>query len=210
MNPNVIVIGTPRSGTSITASVIQALGWHFAEDANWGGESKALLDMHHRMIDRERQTFDLTRFEEDTARRVLSSLASPWLLKDPTFCYSLPCWLPLLTEACDGQMPVLIWSMRSDDEVEASWRRRTMLPNGGTYITENGEVAGKRSGITFQAYREQAERAFDAWEGVKVRVDLDDLKSAAQLVHTTKTQDRWRRLRTWSGFALARLRKSGS
>ena len=85
MNPNVIVIGTPRSGTSITANMIRALGWNYAPDSNWGGESKAVAAIHHHMIDRDKRAYIAERFDEQAAKEVLRDLKAPWVLKDPSW-----------------------------------------------------------------------------------------------------------------------------
>jgi len=46
MNPNIVIFGVPRSGTSIVAGMIRALGWNYSSDSNWGGESKAVDAIH--------------------------------------------------------------------------------------------------------------------------------------------------------------------
>jgi len=206
MNPNIIVIGTPRSGTSITANMIRALGWNYAADANWGGESAAILAIHHNMIDREQRTYVAERLDESAARTVLRDLEAPWVLKDPSWSFKLPFWEPLLREASDDRPLILLWSTRNLADVEASWRRRTELPAGGTRVRPDGTVAGRRSNITIPGFLAQAQRTFENWDGVKAKVDLADLKKAAALFDTSRYRAMMRRLRTWRGFAFARTK----
>ncbi len=206
MKPNVIVIGTPRSGTSITASMIQTLGWHYAADANWGGESKSILELHHNMIDRDKRTFVAERFDEQAARNILQDLKAPWVLKDPSWSFTLPLWEPLLREVSGDRPLVLVWSTRDITDVEASWRRRSRLPVGGTQVRPDGTIAGKRSDITVPEYLAKAEETFENWQGVKVNVDLSDLKKAAALFDTSLYRAAKRRFKMWCAFTVARAR----
>lgn len=206
MNPNIVILGVPRSGTSITASMIRALGWNYAPDSNWGGESKALLAIHHSMIDRDKRAYVAERFDERAAREVLRDLKAPWVLKNPTWSFTLPLWEPLLREASGDRPLVLIWSTRDPSKVEASWRRRTGLPAAGSQVRPDGTIAGKRSDITIPEFYAQAQRTFENWDGVKIRVDLADLKKAAALFDTSWYRAIKRRFRTWRGFTVARAK----
>ncbi len=142
MNPNIVIIGVPRSGTSIVANMIRALGWNYASDSNWGGESRAVVSIHREMIDREKHDFLPERFDEKAAREVLRDLKAPWVLKDPSWSFTLPLWEPLLREANGDRPLVLVWSTRDLSAVEASWRRRADLPAsfGPSMTVSPGEI----------------------------------------------------------------------
>ncbi|MFQ5494695.1 MAG: hypothetical protein ACE5EX_04880 [Phycisphaerae bacterium] len=206
MNPNIVIIGVPRSGTSILASMIQTLGWHYAPDANWGGESAAVMAVQRKMIDRERHTFSTDRFDAVAARTALAPLTAPWVLKDTSLSFTLHVWAPLLHTASGDRPLVLMCSTRDTAQVERSWRRRTGLPSGGTYIRDDGTVATQRSDITLPEWCARAVETYDRWSGVKVRIDLADMHKAAALVDTSPFRAAMRRLRLWRGFRSQRAR----
>ena len=90
--------------------------------------------------------------------------------------------------------------------MEQSWRRRTGLPAGGARVRPDGTIVARRSDITLPEFYTQALQTFENWDGVKIRVDLADLKKAAALFDTSWYRAFRRRFRMWGGFTVTRAK----
>jgi len=178
MSANIVMFGTPRTGSSIAASMLQALGWNLFPDANWSGESAEMIEIQQAMVDRAAGRFVPERFDVDAARELMAQATSPWLIKDLTLSFTMDLWMPLFHEFSNG-LPVFGFMLtRNPEEVDMSWRRRTNLKGAGCIITPDRQVASWKENITLSAWTDQAERAFMEWEGPKLQIDFADLKQA--------------------------------
>lgn len=150
MPKNVIVVGPPRSGTSLTASVFAGQGYYVAEeresevrggdDANPFGywEAAGVIDRnvdvfaragypHHNtwLFDRiTPEHVDRIRLMEpsENDRRFVEGYNqhAPWMWKDPRLCYTIGYWWPLV----DQDTTVVLVVRRDVEAVYRSFRRQ--------------------------------------------------------------------------------------
>lgn len=149
MAKNVLVVGMPRSGTSMTAGALARAGYHAADEAseelrggdegNPGGYWEA-----QPLIDRNVEVFAAAGFPHhntwlfdpisDPATARLSSLkplpahqdfvqkqsgVEPWMWKDPRLCYTLGYWWQFL----DPEETVVVLTLRSWEAIYNSFLR---------------------------------------------------------------------------------------
>jgi hypothetical protein len=149
MKKNAIIVGMPRSGTSLTAGIFSRQGYHVS-----GNEAKELQagDGHNPfgyfeakgLIDRNVELFSAVGYPHDNtwkyfeidkeqAERLvaLSPLPehedfvnsqyakSPWMWKDPRLCYTLGYWWQLMRPENTG----VLYIRRSEEEIFESFIR---------------------------------------------------------------------------------------
>ncbi len=149
MPKNVIVVGTPRSGTSLAASIFAGQGYFVADDAaaelrrpdhyNPGGywEAEPLIEAnvslfrrvgyeHHNTWVRDaieaQQAAALSGLEIDGAHRELVGhyeTNGPWVWKDPRLCYTLGYWWSMV----DQENTAVMLVKRNYDETFTSFAR---------------------------------------------------------------------------------------
>jgi hypothetical protein len=142
-----IVLGMHRSGTSIVARILNLLGCHFGpeslavggNDENPKGfwERLDVVELNDSMLQAAGTTwqspllFDpLALGEEEVARFTLNAgpilrdldMHTPWFIKDPRLCVTLPLWHRLL------EAPLAVHVLRHPLEVAASLQARNALP----------------------------------------------------------------------------------
>lgn len=143
----IIVLGMHRSGTSVVTSLLQGMGAYTgppsrdigASEENPKGffEQRDVVDLNtsilaasgsewHRVAHFDLSTLaaDARRIFADEIDAIASELdsRSPWVLKDPRFCLTLPLWI----ERCPNAAVVFV--RRSPLEVAESLRERNDFP----------------------------------------------------------------------------------
>lgn len=126
MKRNVIVVGMPRSGTSLTASVFARQGYYAAEpgagelrhgdEFNPDGyfEAESLVEANARVLGRAGYPYHNTWLYEPIPDELAGAIGDldhtpqdqrlvdayqarrPWIWKDPRLCYTLSYWWPLM------------------------------------------------------------------------------------------------------------------
>lgn len=149
MPRNIIVVGTPRSGTSLAASIFARQGHFVADDEsaqlrdpdhfNPGGywEAEPLIEANVRLFDRvgfeHHNTWIFDPISAEQAGRISSLLPTdedrelvarfeahrPWVWKDPRLCYTLGYWWPLV----DRVSTVVLFVRRDPEETFKSFAR---------------------------------------------------------------------------------------
>jgi hypothetical protein len=149
---NIIVVGVPRSGTSLVAGIFVKKGYFVAEDPledlrpgdqfNPSGywESKDLIEANVDILRAvgfpyhntwmfepitDEQVGRIARLEQlESHRGMLDSYQarSPWIWKDPRLCYTLEYWWPIL----EASNPVVFFIRRNPDHVFRSFLRIKM------------------------------------------------------------------------------------
>ena len=129
MPKNVIVVGTPRSGTSLAASIFAGQGYFVADDAsaelrrpdhyNPGGywEAEPLIEANVSLFRRvgyehhntwvkgpisAAQVAAINQLDAEASHRELVGhyeTNGPWVWKDPRLCYTLGYWWPLVDQS---------------------------------------------------------------------------------------------------------------
>lgn len=142
MPKNVIIVGMPRSGTSMTASIFVRRGYFAAEEENShlrdgdsfnpGGyfEADDLIEANVEVLKRvgyeHHNTWKFDPFRPDQVENIASLSASdshvklvqsfdqhaPWVWKDPRLCYTLGYWWPLVNHS---NTRVLLLRRNADD-----------------------------------------------------------------------------------------------
>lgn len=181
---DVIVVGAPRSGTSLVAGLLADAGWATgprlleASEANPRGfhEDRDVTELNDELLvphlpDATRVADDPGRLAwasvldpgvevraDDVQRRRMSTLlpASPGMVKDPRFAYTLDAWRPVLRPATS-----FVAVVRDPAEVAVSlrdmWRRDPDHFAGFELTVDHGlalwEAINKRLGALLEAGR---------------------------------------------------------
>jgi hypothetical protein len=149
MKKNAIIVGMPRSGTSLTAGIFSRKGYHVsgneAEELQAGDghnpfgyfEAKGLMDRNVELFSAVGYPYDNTwkffEMEDEQADRLveLSPLAgheefvnsqygnSPWMWKDPRLCYTLGYWWQFMRP----DNTAVLYIRRSEEEIFESFIR---------------------------------------------------------------------------------------
>ena len=149
MPRNIIVVGTPRSGTSLAASIFARLGHFVADDEasqlrdpdhfNPGGywEAEPLIEANVSLFRRvgfeHHNTWIFDPISAEQARRIAElppvdehrelvarfESNRPWVWKDPRLCYTLAYWWPLV----DADNTAVLLVRRDPEETFKSFAR---------------------------------------------------------------------------------------
>ena len=149
MPKNVIVVGMPRSGTSMTAAIFTRSGYFAAEDEstqlrgkdeyNPGGywEAEPLINANADIFKRAGYSFDNTwlydQISDDQVESIFNleqsqehidlvkkyNLNKPWMWKDPRLCYTLGYWWPVM----DKKSTCVLLLKRDPHEIYQSFLR---------------------------------------------------------------------------------------
>lgn len=88
--PNIVILGVGHSGTTVLARMLGALGWSLAEtDEDYAEPPKV----------RELNTEAKRSGQLDTSAYRALPRATPWVVKDPRFVWTLDLWRPHFTRA---------------------------------------------------------------------------------------------------------------
>lgn len=162
---NVLVVGMPRSGTSMTAGALARAGYSVSDDPdaelrpgdihNPGGywENEGLIELNAQVLGAAGFDFDNTwlydAIDNEAAERIttldalpghreyVQSMPSeaPWLWKDPRLCYTLSYWWKLL----DPATTCVVLTKRSPEAILNSFVRlgwRDGSPEGAADVLE--------------------------------------------------------------------------
>ncbi len=142
---NVFVIGMHRSGTSLVASILDALGLYCGEEDDllppasdnvrgfW--ERKDVKQLNDSILQKRGCTWmEVSKYDdlvskviyEEVAPEILSikkdlDLRGPWFIKDPRFCLTLPYWIQ------NVEKPTVIYVYRHPKEVIQSLSKRNSI-----------------------------------------------------------------------------------
>lgn len=149
MPKNVLVVGMPRSGTSMTAAIFANNGYFIAEDTNkelragdefnptgyW--EADALIKANSEIFNAAGFKHDNTWLYDSISTKQASQILTlkptashqelvnksdrhcPWIWKDPRLCYTLGYWWPLLNPKTTG----VLFLKRDPEEIYSSFLR---------------------------------------------------------------------------------------
>lgn len=169
MPKNVIVVGMPRSGTSLAASIFARYGYFAADDErmemregdpfNPDGyfEAESLIEANVNVLKRvgfefhntwmfrdisleqSRAIGNLERLDED--RKLLSRYERhcPWIWKDPRLCHTLAYWWPMI----DRERTSVLLVRRDIDEI---WNSFLRLKWTGSSATEKDDFKNRVNG----------------------------------------------------------------
>lgn len=160
MKPNILMLTIGRSGSTILTRMLRELGWNLPTDADEYAEPAWIREMNDRMIRGHVADYD----ERSAA---ISALPEPWVLKDPRFCWTLKHW----REWLDGCL--LLWLTRDLESIENSLRRA-----GWGQETASGYCS---RGVPLPKIHNRCKNYFDQWQGPKLQISFEDLKSAVSL-----------------------------
>ena len=149
MSKNVIVVGMPRSGTSMTTAIFVRCGYFVAQNEkaslrdgdefNSEGyfEASDLIERNVRVLNRagyaHHNTWKFEPIDDDQVDRIASlerqesdaefvelfEANSPWVWKDPRLCYTLEYWWQYL----EGTDTVVLLLHRSHRDIHVSFQR---------------------------------------------------------------------------------------
>jgi hypothetical protein len=206
MRKNVIIVGVPRSGTSMTAFIFANKGYFAAHDPETelrGGdefnptgywEAQQLIEAnvevlhaagypHHNtwLFDsiNETQAAQISAVPPtDKHRELVQSYDAhaPWIWKDPRLCYTLGYWWPLL----NPETTAVLFLTRNLDHVFQSFLRMGWRANP----SDHDEVVGR-----LRAHRAAAETIITRLKIPHVTIAYEDFKNQPQ--QTAQTLSRF-------------------
>lgn len=192
MTKNVLIVGAPRSGTSLASSILAGVGYHvghirsrrerLGDDHNPFGyfEADDIVEANARLLERGGHPFHntwtsgaiteaamaeirgLVVREED--RRLLARYEqeAPWLWKDPRLCFTLPYWWKLL----DPSSTVVWLTTRDTSHAHPSFIRKGWAEAGG--------AEKRRVTRIVRQHAKAAREAIDSLDIPHVTVDYAD------------------------------------
>ena len=146
---NILIVGMPRSGTSMTTNIFAKQGYFIAENPkkqlragdeyNPSGywEAQPLIDSNVEILETVGFNYDNTWLFEEIKKETAQAIKStpplqrhinlideynskkPWVWKDPRLCYTLSYWWPLL----DSKTTAVLFLIRKPDEIYQSFLR---------------------------------------------------------------------------------------
>ena len=164
--PNIILIGVGHSNTTLTVRQLISLGWQ---------SNSLLMDQEYLepVSIREANDWFLKRGvfpdpkQESSMENRLATFRQPWVLKDPRFTRVAPIGgvspLSSLKPLLAPYAPLLLWVVKDQETVKASYSRRGESPEG---VEKN--------------YR-WCEREFENWPWSKLQLRAEDIGSACML-----------------------------
>jgi len=170
--PNIIVLATGHSGSSVVSEMICRLGWNILDSkSRFRAEYKPMRNLNQRVLDggkvSQQELLDL-----------LYRIPEPWVLKDPRFAKTLDYWYDgwdeFNRESAGGLF--LVWLHRDFTKTEQSYLRRREY----RVIDGKKQAFEKVSRITLEEAYENCPKLFNAWPWAKLRIDYDELKHAVE------------------------------
>ena len=170
---NIVVFGTERSGTTVLANMLRAVGWNFVplkecyarncEDArirDWNrAHAECGLDYELTEADKQQQRDIMARYDG----------LAPWVIKDPAMVLTLHLWWWILEPQA-----MLLWIHRPVEHVARSMRFHRFKQHN------DDEVPTPKAAMERALHRRQmAEQQFEQWGGLKHDFSLGALRSAA-------------------------------
>lgn len=195
MPKNILVVGMPRSGTSLTASIFTSNGYFVAGDQNkelragdeynpsgyW--EAESLIQSNAEIFASAGYNHDNTwlydSISDEQATNILTlqpsiehqqlvdryNKQSPWIWKDPRLCYTLGYWWPLL----DPETTKVLFLKRNPKEIYNSFLRLKWR----TASQEDKADVFKR----IQEHLDAAERTLETYKIPHIVVNYSDYKN---------------------------------
>ena len=158
---NIVILSIGRSGSTIAARMLEALGWQLGVADEEYAEHEWFRAINDHLVRGEP-------FPAGEAEELLESLPEPWLLKDPRLARTWETWQPLLD--CGA---LLLWITRDLAAVEKSLRaKRWGQPSPRGLLLR---------GRTLAETEAECRRCFDAWAGPRCKTAYEDLHRAVGL-----------------------------
>lgn len=157
---NIIILTIGRTGSTILTRMLGELGWNLPVDADEYAEPVALREINERLI----RGLPVASEEMQAA---IDMHEQPCVLKDPRFAWTLKEWRDHFQGAC------LIWLTRDLAMVELSLRKQ-----GWGRSSPGGYRLG---GETLPTIEEWCGNFFQEWQGPKIKLAYEQLKSAVSL-----------------------------
>ncbi len=200
MARNALIVGPPRTGTSLAASIFADAGYYVGEidepryregdDHNPFGYFEAdaaverSVEVLHRAGFRRHNTWTFEPISPESVRAIRSLEPTdehrafvrrrrerePWVWKDPRLCFTLPYWRKLI----DPDRTTVVLVSRDTEDVYRSFRRKEWYGPG----EEERRAAVER----IEQHRAAAERAVADLDAPHVRVDYADYSEDLEAV----------------------------
>ena len=176
--PNIIVLATGHSGSSVVSEMICRLGWNILDSTSrFRAEYKPMRNLNQRVLDGEKVS-------QQELLDLLYNIPEPWVLKDPRFVKTLDYWQDgwdeFNRESAGGLL--LVWLHRDFDKTEHSYLRRREM----RVIDGRKQAFEKVSRITLEEAYENCPKLYEEWPGDKLRFDYDDIKRAVATFDITR------------------------
>lgn len=155
---NIVVLTIGRTGSTILTQMLGKLGWNVPLDDY--AEPAIIREINDRIIRGHLP-------DHDECYSAVKGMPSPWVLKDPRFCWTLNYWKDFFKGDC------LIWLTRDLAMVELSLRKQDWGQS-----TPGGY---RLRGETLPTLEMWCKTYFKEWEGPKLQLSYENLKAAVSL-----------------------------
>jgi hypothetical protein len=161
---NIVVLTLGRSGSTVTAKMLNQLGWNLCGADQAYAENIQFRALNEKMI-RKRGYLQRRHVES-----FLESLHEPWILKDPRFIRTWRFWRYYLD--CGGTL--LLHLTRDLKDVEVSMRKK-----GWGSQKLDGRLSLR--GQTLLEADQECRCCYKSWNGPKMRIAYEDVHRAVRL-----------------------------
>jgi len=166
---NVVILTIGRSGSTVIARMLRALGWQLPGADQAYAEHVEFRRLNDLILSGRPP-------EPQVLRALVSELSEPWVLKDPRLSSTFEAWRPYL----DTGGNLLLWLRRDLSAVEKSLRRQGWLqPSKRGFLLR---------GRTLPESEKECARYFARWEGPKVKIAYEDVHRAIGMFDRTRGQ----------------------
>lgn len=170
--PNLLLFGVGHSRTSITAKMLNTLGWSLG-DADGFSEHVGIRRLNSLILAGKRPS-------DHDMSAAFCGLTNPWVVKDPRFVLTLRHWIPVFEALPASQRPTLLYLTRDIAKVERTY-------------SAYGEVIDGVPGMyrhTVQELSELALQAYDVWPFAKLRLRFEQIVAAAKTFNVGRAERR--------------------
>jgi len=171
--PNIIVLATGHSGSSVLSEMICRMGWNIKDSpSRFRAEYKPMRNLNHRLMQGEA-------VPQEELIDLLQNLEEPWVLKDPRFAITLEYWYTGLKQYAEisKRNLFLVWMHRDFAKTEASFLRRR------EYVVVKGKKVAfeKVSKYSLEDAYNNCPKFFQSWPWAKIAIDYEDIKKASRV-----------------------------
>lgn len=160
---NIVILTSGRSGSTILAKMLRAMGWSLPCADDEYAEHVRFREVSDKIVRGKPHT-------ESMLAEVASSLQpEPWVLKDPRLVTTFERWKPYL----DDGRNLLLWLHRDRVAVEKSLtKKRWGTPSSRGLLIR---------GLTIPEIEAACKQYLDEWSGPTASVSFEQVKAAIQL-----------------------------
>jgi len=168
---NIVILTIGRSGSTVIARMLRALGWQLPGADQAYSENVEFLRLNERLLSGQAPV-------PQAMRTLVSnlSLREPWVLKDPRLSSTFDVWQSYL----DTGGNLLLWLRRDLSAIEKSLRHR-----GWGQPSKRGFLL---RGRTLPENEKACSKHFAQWEGPKVKIAYEDVHRAIGMFDRTRGQ----------------------